>query len=93
MSAHDQDNARPRTGIGGSEPTAAHHALIAQPHTEPDGPNAAATARISTEEPLRGLSGRARNGRSPFLVGMSAAAGVAVTAGLVEMIITARAAS
>jgi hypothetical protein len=78
-SAHDQNNARPRTGIGDSEPTAGHHAVIAQPHTETDGPNAAVAARISTEEHPRGLPGRALNGRSPFLVGMSAAAGVAVT--------------
>ena len=91
MSAHDQNNAQPRTGTGGSEPTAGYHALIAQPPTEAEGPNAAAAARIRTEEYPRGLPGRALNGRSPFLVGMSAAAGVAVTVGLVEMIITARA--
>jgi predicted PurR-regulated permease PerM len=94
VSAHDQNNAQPRDGTGGCEPAAGHHALIAQPHTEAEGPNAAAAAvaaRISTEEYPRGLPGRALNGRSPFLVGMSAAAGVAVTVGLVEMIITARA--
>jgi hypothetical protein len=38
VSEHDQDNGRPRIGISGSEPTAGHHALIAQPHTETDGP-------------------------------------------------------
>ncbi|MGH3830692.1 MAG: AI-2E family transporter [Pseudonocardiaceae bacterium] len=40
-------------------------------------------------QPL-GRPGGPLNQRSPFLIGMSAAAGVAVTVGLVEMIITAR---
>jgi predicted PurR-regulated permease PerM len=47
-------------------------------------------ARISTHAHPLGLPGRPMNHRSPFLIGMAAAAGVAVTAGLVEMIITAR---
>jgi predicted PurR-regulated permease PerM len=47
-------------------------------------------ARIRTEEHPLGQPGRRLNGRSPFLMGMSAAAGVAVTAGTVAMIVTAR---
>jgi predicted PurR-regulated permease PerM len=93
VSAHDQNNAQPRDGTGGCEPAADHHALIAQPHTEAEGPIAAAeavAARISTAEYPLGRPGRPLNGRSPFLMGMSATAGVAVTVGVIAMIITAR---
>jgi predicted PurR-regulated permease PerM len=93
VSAHDQNNAQPRDGAGGCEPAAGHHALIAQPHTEAEGPIAAAeavAARISTAEYPLGRPGRPLNGRSPFLMGMSATAGVAVTVGVIAMIITAR---
>jgi predicted PurR-regulated permease PerM len=93
VSAHDQNNAQPRDGAGGCEPAAGHHALIAQPHTEAEGPIAAAeavAARISTAEYPLGRPGRPLNGRSPFLMGMSATAGAAVTVGLIAMIITAR---
>jgi predicted PurR-regulated permease PerM len=93
VSAHDQNNAQPRDGTGGCEPAAGHHALIAQPHTEAEGPIAAAeavAARISTAEYPLGRPGRPLNGRSPFLMGMSATAGVAVTVGVIAMIITAR---
>jgi predicted PurR-regulated permease PerM len=93
VSAHDQNNAQPRDGAGGCEPAAGHHALIAQLHTEAEGPIAAAeavAARISTAEYPLGRPGRPLNGRSPFLMGMSATAGVAVTVGVIAMIITAR---
>jgi hypothetical protein len=93
VTAHDQNNAQPRDGVGGCEPAAGHHALIAQPHTEAEGPIAAAeavAARISTAEYPLGRPGRPLNGRSPFLMGMSATAGAAVTVGLIAMIITAR---
>lgn len=43
----------------------------------------------STEEPL-GRPGGTLSGRSPFVLGMTAAAGVAVTYGVVELILAAR---
>ena len=47
-------------------------------------------ARISTAEHPLGPPGPPLNRRSPFLVGFGAAAGVAVMAGLVEILLTAR---
>jgi predicted PurR-regulated permease PerM len=93
VSTHDQETGRSRSGPGDSDPAAGHNALIAQPHTEAEGPIAdaeAAVAQISTEEHPLGPPGRPLNGRSPFLMGMGAAAGVAVIIGVVAMIITAR---
>jgi predicted PurR-regulated permease PerM len=48
-------------------------------------------ATIAEETGGLGRPGRPMNKRSPFFVGMSAAAGVAVTYGLVELVIRARA--
>ena len=48
-------------------------------------------AAIAEETGGLGRPGRPMNKRSPFFVGMSAAAGVAVTYGLVELVIRARA--
>ncbi|HET9256406.1 MAG TPA: AI-2E family transporter [Pseudonocardiaceae bacterium] len=73
-----------RLGVG-------HHALIAQPHTAAEGPIADAeviAAGIRSEEFPLGQPGAPLDGSSAFLRGMSAAAGVAVTAGLVVMILT-----
>jgi predicted PurR-regulated permease PerM len=70
-----------------------HHALIAQPHTAAEGPIADAevvAAGIRSEEYPLGQPGAPLDGSSAFLRGMSAAAGVAVTAGLVVMIIAVR---
>ena len=47
-------------------------------------------ARVSTEEEPLGPPGPRLNRRSPFLIGLSAAAGVAVAAGVVELVLTAR---
>jgi predicted PurR-regulated permease PerM len=93
MAVHDQDKTRCRNGTSGSGLAAGHHPLVAQPHTETEGPVAVAeavAARISTEGHPLGRPGRPLNGRSPFLMGISAAAGVAVTVGVVEMIVTVR---
>ncbi len=93
VSAHGQDAEPPRNGTDGSESAAGHNAMIAQPHTAAEGAIAdaeAVAARISTREYPLGRPGRPLNGRSPFMIGMGAAAGVAVTVGLVAMIITAR---
>lgn len=71
-----------------------HHNLVGQPHTDDEeGPIAEAEARaavISTDEQPLGLPGRPVDRRSPFLIGITATAGVAVTVLLVEIIITAR---
>jgi predicted PurR-regulated permease PerM len=70
-----------------------HHALVAQPHTETEGPVAAAeavAAQMSTPKHALGRPGRPINRRSPFFIGMSATAGVAVMVGVIEMIITVR---
>ncbi|MGB9280555.1 MAG: AI-2E family transporter [Pseudonocardiaceae bacterium] len=50
----------------------------------------AVASQISTSEHVLGPPGKPLNHRSPFLIGMSAAAGVAVTIGVVEMIVTVR---
>jgi len=82
------------TSIPDGDATDGHHDLVAQPHREHDeGPVAEAEARaatISTEATPLGRPGRPMNHRSPFFVGMAAAAGVAVTVLAVELILTAR---
>jgi predicted PurR-regulated permease PerM len=93
MAAHSQANARHRNRSNRSELGTGHHCLIAQPHSEAEGPVATAeatAARISTAQHALGQPGRPLNRRSPFFVGMSAAAGVAVMSGMVGMIITVR---
>ena len=66
-----------------------HHRLVGQPHTEAEGPIAQAEERAaqlrSTDEPL-GPPGPRANWRSPFFIGMTGAAGVAVTYGLVQAV-------
>jgi len=61
-----------------------HHAMVAQPHTEDEGPIAEAERRAaklrSAERPL-GPRGRPVDWRSPFYVGLTGAAGGAVTYG------------
>jgi predicted PurR-regulated permease PerM len=67
-----------------------HHDLVGQPHTEQEGPVAeaeAVAAEISTHEQPLGPLGEPLNRRSPFLVGMAAAAGVAVTYGVVQLLL------
>jgi predicted PurR-regulated permease PerM len=59
-----------------------HHDRVAQPHTDEEGPVAEAEIRAaemrSQDQPL-GEPGRPFNRRSPFFIGMTASAGVAVT--------------
>lgn len=50
----------------------------------------AVAARISTDDRPMGRPGRPVDPRSPFVVGMVGAAGVAVTIGLVEVVVTTR---
>jgi predicted PurR-regulated permease PerM len=89
--AHNRNTALPTPG--GLELPMGHHARVAQPHTEAEGPIAdaeAVAAGIRTADYPLGRPGRPLNGSSPFFTGMSAAAGVGVTVGVVAMIITAR---
>ena len=70
-----------------------HHDLVGQPHEVPvEGPVAEAeaiAAEISTKEHPMGVLGRRFNRRSPFFIGMTAAAGVAVTYAVVQLIVLA----
>ncbi|HEV7581642.1 MAG TPA: hypothetical protein VGO77_14730, partial [Mycobacterium sp.] len=62
--------------------------LVAQPH-EQEGPVAEAetsAAEMSSDEQPLGRLGRRFDRRSPFFVGMAAAAGVAVTYGAVRVL-------
>jgi hypothetical protein len=66
----------------------ADHGLVAQPHEE-KGPVAEAettAAEMSSDEQPLGRLGRRFDRRSPFFVGMAAAAGVAVTYGAVRLL-------
>jgi predicted PurR-regulated permease PerM len=93
VGAHNLSGERRGSRNHSLEVRAGHHALVAQPHTEAKGPVAAAeavAAEISTAQHALGQPGKPLNRRSPFFIGMSAAAGVAVMAGTVEMIITVR---
>ncbi|MFL6148474.1 MAG: hypothetical protein ACJ72I_13445 [Pseudonocardiaceae bacterium] len=93
MRAHDRQTARPAAGIPGAELAVGHHARVAQPHTTAEGPIADAevvAAGIRSKEYPLGQPGPPLDGSSAFLTGMGGAAGVAVTAGLVVMIITVR---
>ncbi len=69
-----------------------HHDDVAQPHNgDVEGPVAdaeAEAARISTDSDLMGRPGQPWDRRAPFWVGMAGAAGVAVTVGLVEALVT-----
>ena len=73
-------------------PPTGHHDLIGQPHTPAEGEvqeAEAVAARISTEEAPLGTIGPRFNWRSPFLIGMTATAGVAVTVGLIWLFLQA----
>ena len=73
-------------------PPTGHHDLIGQPHTPAEGEVAhaeAVAARISTEDAPMGTLGPRFNWRSPFLIGMTATAGVAVTVALIWLFLQA----
>ncbi len=71
-----------------------HHDLVGQPHLEDEeGPVAEAeafAATISTDAEPLGAPGQPLNRRSPFFMGMAAAAGVAVVVLAAELVVTAR---
>ncbi len=67
-----------------------HHPLVGQPHSDDEEGTVAEAeaeaAEISTpEQPLGGI-GKRLDRRSPFFIGMAAAAGVAVTYGLIQLL-------
>jgi predicted PurR-regulated permease PerM len=68
-----------------------HHDLVAQPPSQAEdrGPDAQA-AQLNTAQHAVGQPGKPLDRRSPFFIGLSGAAGVAVLVGIVEMIITVR---
>jgi predicted PurR-regulated permease PerM len=66
-----------------------HHPLAAQPHSGGEGPIAEAevlAAEMSSDELPLGSLGRQFNRRSPFYIGLTASAGVAVTYGMVRVL-------
>src|ERR1051325_1119852 len=71
-----------------------HHDLIGQPHDDKqEGPVAeaeATAAEISDSQNPLGSIGKRFDRKSPFLIGMAAAAGVAVTYGLVLVVVGLR---
>jgi predicted PurR-regulated permease PerM len=88
---HDDSDALDTAGITGAQE--AHRAWVAQPHTNAEDPTAAAEANAARLDPPQRSPrppGKPLNRRSPFFIGLSGAAGVAVMAGIIEMIITAR---
>ncbi|MCR6483564.1 AI-2E family transporter [Amycolatopsis sp. OK19-0408] len=68
----------------------AHHPLVGQPHSDTDEGTVAEAeaeaAEISTPEQPLGTVGKRLDRRSPFFIGMTAAAGVAVTYGLIQLL-------
>ena len=67
-----------------------HHDMVAQPHSDKEGPVAeaeAVAADMSSDEQPLGSLGRRFNRLSPFYIGMTAAAGVAVTYGVVRVLV------
>ena len=79
----DQPSAAP------SHAAAAHHPFVAQPHSGEEGPVAEAellAAEMSSDELPLGSLGRRFNRRSPFYIGLTASAGVAVTYGIVRVL-------
>jgi predicted PurR-regulated permease PerM len=68
-----------------------HRDLVAQPHTAEEGPVAEAealAAEMSSEEQPLGELGRRFNRRSPFFIGLAASAGVAVTYGVLQLLVS-----
>jgi predicted PurR-regulated permease PerM len=67
----------------------AHHPLVAQPHSGEEGPIAEAeilAAEMSSDDRPLGPLGQRFNRRSPFYIGLTASAGVAVTYGMVRVL-------
>ncbi len=77
----------PRTERGSD--AEGHGDLVGQPHSDEEGPVAEAQLladEMSSDEQPLGAPGPRFNRRSPFYIGMTASAGVAVTYGAVELL-------
>jgi hypothetical protein len=76
----------------GNDAEEGHDERLAQPRSDLEDPEAEAEAVAesirSPDEPL-GRPGEPLNRRSPFFIGMTAAAGVAVTVGVVKLVLIA----
>ncbi len=86
-----KDDSESSHGTDGAVSDTGHHSLIAQPHTDAECPIAdseADAAQIRTKRRPLGVPGEPLNRRSPFFIGVTAAAGIAVTAGLVAAIVS-----
>ena len=81
---------KPDGAVGVS--TSGHNLLFGQPHTEDEGPiadaEAAAAALISADNPM-GTPGKPFDRRSPFFIAVFATVGVAITGGVIYLLITA----
>jgi predicted PurR-regulated permease PerM len=69
-----------------------HNDLVGQPHSDAEGMVAeaeAVAARISTDEAPRGTLGPRFNWRSPFMIGMTATGGAAITVALILVLMQA----
>ena len=82
--AGDQDRQAEHDGAADG-----HHDMVAQPHSNEEGPVAEAetlAAEMSSDEQPLGSLGPRFNRRSPFYIGLTASAGVAVTYGAVRVL-------
>jgi len=73
-------------------PETGHNDQVGQPHSAAEGKVAeaeAVAARISTQDAPRGTLGPRFNWRSPFMIGMTAAGGAAITVGLILVVMQA----
>jgi hypothetical protein len=91
LAARDPNEAHRSNATRAAEQAAGSHDLIAQPPTQAEDRGLdAEAAQSNTPQHAQGPPGKPLNQRSPFFIGLSGAAGVAVLAGIVEMIITVR---
>ncbi|HEY2764406.1 MAG TPA: AI-2E family transporter [Pseudonocardiaceae bacterium] len=91
VTTHGDDDPESSREADGAEPADGHHNLIAQPHSDTEGPIAeaeAGAAQIRTTQNPLGEPGEPLDRKSPLIIGLTAAAGVAITAGLVAMIVS-----
>src|SRR6476646_8311131 len=73
-------------------PETGHNDQVGQPHSAAEGKVAeaeAVAARISTQDAPRGTLGPRFNWRSPFMIGMTATGGAAITVGLIVVVMQA----
>lgn len=83
MAKADRDSGLDQAGKG-------HHPMVGQPHTDDEGPIAdaeRAAAELSSEEQPLGPTGPPLDRRSPFFIGLTAAAGFAVTYAVVRGVV------